>query len=489
MKFWGGKKKPQQIEPFSKEEDFVDWDYVWAQEEARYGIEPEEHDDSNYDDADYNEEVSSGKHQHKKRAQKPTNTKIKKHHAEQKSTSHRKKQKKEKKHRNEKKKHHFFRNVIVFLIITASLYSIIVFSDIPFIAKWRAIYIETAMSTMSHQWLATAFFPKSVIDSVMSGRYNLDEEQSGLVSNWGVNSGNGFGSKKPWESDRDYFFRVFHEIDEKTFDEYVKKYPDSIYDENGNIFIDNAGLDDDGTTIHTKQGDQVLAIDTVNGILVVKTTGEGYVGRLAIVKDASRVGLGLAKGFGNTGAGVEKLAKFNNAILSINASGFEDPNGTGNGGKAYGLVISNGKRYQKLISSGNKIIAFDYENRLHIGQYKNTSGFRDAVEFKPALIINGKKLVKGSAGWGIQPRSAIGQTEKGEVLMLVIDGRAPGYSIGATLGDCADIMEDYDAIQACNLDGGSSSIMYYNGREISKPSAANKVKGRAIPNGFMVFKK
>ncbi|MEG2857722.1 MAG: phosphodiester glycosidase family protein, partial [Clostridia bacterium] len=77
----------------------------------------------------------------------------------------------------------------------------------------------------------------------------------------------------------------------------------------------------------------------------------------------------------------------------------------------------------------------------------------------------------------------------GEVLMLIVDGRAPGYSIGCTLGDCADIMERYGAVQACNLDGGSSSIMYYNGREISRPSAANKVKGRAIPNGFMVFKK
>ena len=95
----------------------------------------------------------------------------------------------------------------------------------------------------------------------------------------------------------------------------------------------------------------------------------------------------------------------------------------------------------------------------------------------------------GSAGWGIQPRSAIGQTARGEVLLLIIDGRAPGYSIGATLGDCADILKKYDAVQACNLDGGSSSIMYYNGREITKPSAANKVKGRAIPDGFMVYAK
>ncbi|MEG2570740.1 MAG: phosphodiester glycosidase family protein, partial [Clostridia bacterium] len=388
-----------------------------------------------------------------------------------------------------KKKHHVFRNLILALMLISGLYCILVFSNIPLIAKWRSIYIETAMSTMTHQWLATALIPKSVIDDVMGGRYNLDEAQTGLITRWGVGGMSQFGKQMPWESDREYFERVYHELDMNSFDSYVKKNPESSRDKDGNIFIDKAGLDDGGTSIKTKSGDEVLAVDTVNGIVIVRVTGEGFVGRLAIVKDPSRVGIGLAKNFGEIGGGIEKIANYNDAILAINASGFEDPDGTGNGGKAYGLVKSNGKQYQKQLKTGNKVIAFDEKNRLHIGQYNSLDSFRDAVEFKPALIINGEKLVKGSAGWGIQPRSAIGQSAKGEVLMLIVDGRAPGYSIGCTLGDCADIMERYGAVQACNLDGGSSSIMYYNGREISRPSAANKVKGRAIPNGFMVFKK
>ena len=108
------------------------------------------------------------------------------------------------------------------------------------------------------------------------------------------------------------------------------------------------------------------------------------------------------------------------------------------------------------------------------------------MEFKPALVFDGEKVVEGSAGWGISPRTAIGQTKNGQVLLLVVDGRQPGYSIGCTMGDLADMLLRYGAYQACNLDGGSSSIMYYNGRKITKPSAANKEEGRRLPDAFIV---
>ena len=75
------------------------------------------------------------------------------------------------------------------------------------------------------------------------------------------------------------------------------------------------------------------------------------------------------------------------------------------------------------------------------------------------------------------------------MLMMVIDGRQAGYSIGCTMGVMADIMMEYGAYQACNLDGGSSSIMYYNGRKITKPSAANKENGRRLPDAFIVYER
>lgn len=457
--------------------DFVDWNSVWEKEE--FNRENKDAFDEAYEIAMRAKKTPS------RSRQAPSPSRAKNSNLKPKVTVKRKKvvSKKKATKKAKKKRWSWYKRLIFLLLVFVNLYIIAVYSQIPFIAKWRTIYIETAMSTMRYQWLATSFIPGDVIDDVMRDRYLLDEQQNGLVSNW--DGGIGFAPRSFLESDRDYFERIFHEIDMDSFDEYAEEH--NVYNENGSVMIDEADVDGDGTTIETIYGDEVLAIDEENGILIIKVRGDGFVGRMAIVKDPAQVKLGLCKNFGSIGSRAELIVEDNGAILGINASGFVDPEGMGNGGQAYGLVLSEGELHQDVIGNANKIIAFDYRDRLNIGNYKSLDTFRDAVEFKPALIINGEKLVKGSAGWGIQPRSVIGQTEKGEVLLLIVDGRAPGYSIGATLGQCADIMMTYQAVQACNLDGGSSSIMYYNGREISRPSAANKVKGRAIPNGFLVY--
>lgn len=393
---------------------------------------------------------------------------------------------------NKKKKnssrHKTIKKVSIFVLTLMIFYCVVVFSSIPFITKWRTIYIETAMSTMTHHWLATAFIPKSVIDKVMLDDKELESQQNGLSSNWSISSIRKKDLYLPWEKEKSKFSRIYGEIDQLSFNAYIVEHPDEIINNNKFLVIDKAGLKDNGTTIKTIYGDQVLAIDTENGISIIKIKGDGYVGRLAIVKDPSRVGIGLSENFDEKGAVIADIAEYNDAILAINASGFYDPSGKGNGGNAYGLVISDGKILKEAIGSTYKTIGFDKSNKLNIGNYKSLSPFRDAVEFKPALVINGEILVNGSAGWGIQPRSAIGQTKNGEVLLLIVDGRAPGYSIGCTVGEAAQIMKRYGAYQACNLDGGSSSLMYYNGREISKPSAANKTTGRSVPNGFVVYK-
>lgn len=391
---------------------------------------------------------------------------------------------------DEQKKRHPIRTFAVFVIVFAGLYATAVFSNIPFIEKWRTIYIETAMSTMNHQWLATAFLPPSVINKVVGEREALESEQDGITSNWddiGSNFEKSETKTSAWEKLEGDFYETYSEIDKKSFDEYMKKNEKDAINENGFLMIDKAGLNDADTGIITKGDDRVVAIDTENGITIAEVKGEGYVGKLAIIKDPSRVGVALAAGYGSAGSFATDIAKKRNAVLAINASGFFDPEGKGNGGVAHGIVISKSKKYNDVIDGTYKTIALDEKDRLNIGHYKSTSGFRDAVEFKPALIVDGKTLVSGSAGWGVQPRTAIGQTKDGTILMLVIDGRAPGYSIGATVGECAKILKRYGAVQACNLDGGSSSIMDYRGREITKPSAANKEKGRHIPNAFVVY--
>jgi exopolysaccharide biosynthesis protein len=70
--------------------------------------------------------------------------------------------------------------------------------------------------------------------------------------------------------------------------------------------------------------------------------------------------------------------------------------------------------------------------------------------------------------------------------MLVIDGRQLA-SLGATFTDLAEIMIEYGAVNACNLDGGSSSLMYYNGEYIN--NCASVIGIRPVSTTFLVLPK
>ena len=111
---------------------------------------------------------------------------------------------------------------------------------------------------------------------------------------------------------------------------------------------------------------------------------------------------------------------------------------------------------------------------------------KSAVTFGPVIIINGQPTIRtGNGGWGIQPRTAIGQTKDGKILMLVIDGRQAG-SLGATLKNVQDILLQYGAYNAFNLDGGASSTMVYDGKVVNSPS--DIMGERYVPNAFIVTK-
>ena len=114
------------------------------------------------------------------------------------------------------------------------------------------------------------------------------------------------------------------------------------------------------------------------------------------------------------------------------------------------------------------------------------NGIRDAIEFGPFLIVNGKRsFVKGNGGWGIAPRSAIGQRQDGIVLFLVINGRIPS-SIGADMIDLCDVLENYGAYNAANLDGGSSSELVINQEIVNTPVAGGSNGLRDMPTFWVV---
>ena len=130
---------------------------------------------------------------------------------------------------------------------------------------------------------------------------------------------------------------------------------------------------------------------------------------------------------------------------------------------------------------------FDEKNRLVVGnltgQQAKDMGLRDAVSFGPVLIVNGKRAEVEGTGGGVNPRSAIGQRADGAVLLLVIDGRQP-HSIGATYKDVIDVMEEFEAVNACNMDGGSSSLMFYEGKLIT--TCASLYGSRQLPTAWLV---
>ena len=90
--------------------------------------------------------------------------------------------------------------------------------------------------------------------------------------------------------------------------------------------------------------------------------------------------------------------------------------------------------------------------------------------------------VSGTSG-GINPRTVIGQRADGAVLLLVIDGRQ-AHSLGATYKDCINVMLEHGAVNAGNLDGGSSTVLFYNGEIVNNCAALTG--SRWIPTAFIV---
>ena len=192
-------------------------------------------------------------------------------------------------------------------------------------------------------------------------------------------------------------------------------------------------------------------------------------GKLLIVKDPSRVILGTSDNLGHQ-AGLqltEMVAKYK-GVAGVNAGGFNDENGLGNGGIPQGLVITEGKLVWGDAATTYSVIGLDKEHILHVGTMTGEQaleqGIQDGVSFvthdgmASSLIINGEVQTHNLAS-GVNPRTAIGQRgSDGASLLLVLDGRSIN-TLGATMENVVDVMLEYGAVNAGNLDGGSSSVM------------------------------
>ncbi len=224
-------------------------------------------------------------------------------------------------------------------------------------------------------------------------------------------------------------------------------------------------------------------------IIVEEVLGSTFRGRIMIVRDPSRVQVAaLAAYDGRAGKKVSEFYEDTGAVAAINAGGFEDVGGVGNGGTPLGIVIHDSKLLYGSRSATSSVIGFDQNDVLVVGnmtgQQALDRGLRDAVSFGPVFIVNGKAVDITGNGGGLNPRTVIGQRADGAVLLLVIDGRQAS-SLGASYKDCAQVMLDYGAVNAANLDGGSSSTLLYNGETLSVSSSL--YGPRRLPNAIVVL--
>jgi exopolysaccharide biosynthesis protein len=229
--------------------------------------------------------------------------------------------------------------------------------------------------------------------------------------------------------------------------------------------------------------------DASSGITIEDIKGPSFKGKVMLIKDPKRVKLAVTKEIGTTGERVSNLVQDTGAIAGINAGGFYDPNGKGNGAFPDGLTVQNGKLVHNNVGNQTvNIVGFDDQGKLVIGDMTanelEAKHIQQAVSFGPNLIVNGKSVISGDGGWGIAPRTGIGQMADGTVIFVVIDGRQPTWSIGATLRDLMNVFNDYHAVNAVNLDGGSSSELVYNGKVQNK--LWDIFGERYIPTAFVV---
>lgn len=247
--------------------------------------------------------------------------------------------------------------------------------------------------------------------------------------------------------------------------------------------VSDAGLEEEVTDI-TKvviQANNVITGDSnewdnyPDGVRIERRSGDTYNAHIMIVRDPAQVYMGTStEKFSTAIPGkriTEVMESSPDVIAAINAGAFND-DGTASsyvGSTPLGLVMSSGKC---VWTAGKQpglegFAGFNEDNILVVSKTNLTQAqaeerkIRDGCCFGPVLIVNGEvNLEAYNNKSGFNPRTAIGQRADGAVIFVCIDGRQAG-SMGGTYADVIDIMQEYGAVNACNMDGGSSSVMMY----------------------------
>lgn len=327
--------------------------------------------------------------------------------------------------------------ILVFLLDLIVISGLIVINT----KEFKNFWIPTAMTTMNHKYLAYTLYSEATVDKVMSENYI-----------------------EPVNEDVNLDEIVIGKAGEKTH--YTNKYEKELFTRDA--------------------GNEVYK--------TIRIIEPRYKGWLIAIYDPSDVELAVSAKLGKGGQSVNTLVKNNGGLVGINGGGFEDLDGWGNGSIPYGAIIKNGELIWNHVGGSGGLIGFTKEHKMYLTTKTPSEaiadGMQDAVDFGPFLIVNGKtSKIHGDGGWGTAPRSVIAQRKDGVVLFLIIEGRLPGYSIGATMNDVIDVLLRYKAYNAANLDGGASSTMSIEGKLWNRPSAGGEYGGRTVSNAWIVTNK
>ena len=252
--------------------------------------------------------------------------------------------------------------------------------------------------------------------------------------------------------------------------------------------------------------------DYPDGIRIERVAGDTYNAHVMIIRDPSTVYMGTSTENYSTaipGKRITEMMEANpDAIAAVNAGAFFD-NGTSDstvGSYPLGLVVSEGRTaWESGKQPGLEGFAgFDENNILVVSQKNLTKKqaeelkIRDGCCFGPVLLMDGEvNLEAYNNNSGFNPRTAIGQRADGAVIFVCIDGRQVA-SPGGTYADIINIMVEFGAVNACNMDGGSSSVMMYRDERglFGEAGATTMINNysllqsqpRRMPNFWMVRK-
>ena len=336
--------------------------------------------------------------------------------------------------------------------------------------KAQSLWVCSAMGTMHHQWLATAFLPDEKVEAILEAERVNDHGYSTNTDEIDIpdtsDTPDDGAEALPPEQDAE-------DVPEKPEEEIPEKEPEPV-------------------DIYVEQGYEKLE----EGLYLKAASGSGWRGWLMLISDPKRVRVEDTRRQFNCGQKVSQMVKNAGAVAGINGGGFTDgPNYDSNGGTPSGVVIENGilvyPTDPELIENAvYNMVGMTSDGILVLRQctpkWAIENDIVSAVSFKPYIIVNGKGLVREgtTGGWGIAPRTAIGQRKTGEIIFMVVDGRQPGYSTGCDLLPLQETLLAEGCHNAAMMDGGSSTVMIYNDEFVNKPSLGFE---RYINNSWVVM--